>query len=364
MNVAVESPGKASEERGAPGGRGELLVVIFGVWMIVGLFLDGWAHSEARPDSFFTPWHGVLYSGFAAVAAATLWQAHRNARSTRWLGVSAGEGLTFAGLGLFVVGAAGDLVWHQTLGIEVGLAALLSPTHLFLMGGGLLALSGPFRRAYVGADPEGLRSFLPAVVSLALATGVAQFFTLYTSPMGQTVVPSFRSVTTDIHDFSRMTPAAFEQLREMWALTGILFTTVLVLLPVVSLLRRWRRPPAGSLLVLFGAIAAFEAAGSELRRWPLALPTLAAGVVGEAMVRRSAGLVPLAAAVAATMWAGYAVVVAVVYGMNWSPELWAGSVVLATLLGAATAGADPAQSCAQAHFEHSRPSGNRPVSER
>ena len=50
-----------------------LVAALLGVWAVVGLFLDGWAH-HTRPEleSFFTPWHAVLYSG---AGAATLWLA-------------------------------------------------------------------------------------------------------------------------------------------------------------------------------------------------------------------------------------------------------------------------------------------------
>ena len=38
-----------------------------------GLFLDGWAHTHGRVDAtFFTPWHGVLYSAFLALALLLL----------------------------------------------------------------------------------------------------------------------------------------------------------------------------------------------------------------------------------------------------------------------------------------------------
>jgi hypothetical protein len=34
-----------------------------------GVFLDGWAHTHGRvDDTFFTPWHAVLYAGFLAMA--------------------------------------------------------------------------------------------------------------------------------------------------------------------------------------------------------------------------------------------------------------------------------------------------------
>jgi hypothetical protein len=32
--------------------------------LIAGLFSDGWAHEHHLVDTFFTPWHGVLYTGF------------------------------------------------------------------------------------------------------------------------------------------------------------------------------------------------------------------------------------------------------------------------------------------------------------
>src|SRR4029450_8445544 len=35
-----------------------------------GVFLDGWAHTHGRvDDTFFTPWHAALYSGFVLMAA-------------------------------------------------------------------------------------------------------------------------------------------------------------------------------------------------------------------------------------------------------------------------------------------------------
>lgn len=315
--------------------RGELVLVAFGVWMIVGLFLDGWAHNAQRPDSFFTPWHAVLYSGFLGAVGSALWLVEgRRSPGMRWrVAIPPGYGATFAGLALFATGATGDLLWHQVLGIEANLAALLSPTHLMLMTGGALALTGPLRTAWraPSTNPP-LGTFLPALGSVTLSTGLGIFFTLYLSPFGQTVVPRFEPARTDVHDLSTMTPSAFVQLRESWAVGAILFTTVLVLAPVLLLLRRWRVPP-GSLFTYFAAIATFEAAASEFRRWPLALAVLAAGIAAEACARRTPVLVT-AVVVPGVMWLSYFAVVAIVYGMGWSAELWTGSVVLSCLVGA------------------------------
>jgi hypothetical protein len=51
--------------------RFEWLVILSSLWLFAGLYLDGWAHNNI-PDtinSFFTPWHAVLYSGYAVSAA-------------------------------------------------------------------------------------------------------------------------------------------------------------------------------------------------------------------------------------------------------------------------------------------------------
>src|SRR5262249_39245061 len=65
-----------------------------------GLFLDGWAHTHGRVDqSFFTPWHAVFYSGYAAVAAALAGAVlARRARGHRWRHAApAGYGLSLVG---------------------------------------------------------------------------------------------------------------------------------------------------------------------------------------------------------------------------------------------------------------------------
>src|SRR5258705_13405071 len=59
--------------------RRDLIVSLATLWLAGGLFLDGWAHSHVPElETFFTPWHGVLYSGYAVLALtlvpAQLWR--------------------------------------------------------------------------------------------------------------------------------------------------------------------------------------------------------------------------------------------------------------------------------------------------
>ncbi|HEX7167150.1 MAG TPA: hypothetical protein VF230_09235 [Acidimicrobiales bacterium] len=151
----------------------------FGTWMIVGLFLDGWAHRESKPESFFSPWHGVLYSGFAA---AVLWFAVQARRAGERSAVEDRAGTL--GMALFAGGAIGDFVWHQVFGIEADLETLLSPTHLLLMTGGLLMLTAPIRWAWTSddvGDRPTMGTFAPVLVGTTLTVSVVTFFFMYMS---------------------------------------------------------------------------------------------------------------------------------------------------------------------------------------
>src|SRR5688500_17478653 len=54
--------------------RDELITPLFSAWLLSGLFIDGWAHSNLPTlETFFTPWHAALYSGFLATAMWTAW---------------------------------------------------------------------------------------------------------------------------------------------------------------------------------------------------------------------------------------------------------------------------------------------------
>ena len=54
--------------------RRRLITVILASWLTLGGFVDGFAHRNLdTPETFFTPWHAVLYSGFLAVAFWLAW---------------------------------------------------------------------------------------------------------------------------------------------------------------------------------------------------------------------------------------------------------------------------------------------------
>lgn len=64
--------------------RTDVVTTVLSVWFVLGLFLDAYHHANL-PDleTFFTPWHAVFYSGFAATAGWVLWTVGRQAQQGR-----------------------------------------------------------------------------------------------------------------------------------------------------------------------------------------------------------------------------------------------------------------------------------------
>src|SRR5689334_393182 len=68
--------------------RFDWVVILASLWFVGGMFLDGWAHANLASslETFFTPWHAVLYSGFfAAAGVLMLSQARNMARGHVWM---------------------------------------------------------------------------------------------------------------------------------------------------------------------------------------------------------------------------------------------------------------------------------------
>lgn len=312
----------------------ELLGMLLGLWAIIGLFLDGWAHSHQKPESFFSPWHGVLYSGFTLAALWAGWVTWRRRHPGRSLVETAPPGhiLTLAGFAIFGVGAVGDLLWHEIFGIEANVEALLSPTHLLLLLGGAIALSAPLRTMLRSPTTNpSWRELLPAVLSLTLLTAVGAFFLGYLSPFGTTAV-GFANATTHTHDLSKITPAVAAELRENWALGAIFVTTIVLIFPALFIARRWRTPP-GTFLFLYTFLLLLQTGLGGFEQWGLIAVGIVVGAVVDFLFRREAEAWVVGALIPFSAWSTYFLAFQLQNGVGWSPELWAGVTMLTTLLG-------------------------------
>ena len=327
----------------------DVVVVVLAAWMVAGVFVDGWAHINlaSTRETFWTPWHAILYSGFAAEAAWIVAPVVR-ARAVTPRTLPRGYGLALAGLVVFGAGGAGDAVWHTLLGIEVGIDALLSPTHLLLLGGGILVLTAPLRAArerVVDAEPP-LRQLLPAVAALTLTAALVGFFFAYAWG-GYDLSPTVPFDEAALDELAGGHEAA-EQAIAFGILSRIV-TTVLLLAPLLHLGRHWRVPP-GSASIVVGTVsllplALFSEVPVALVAAPLAAAVAAdlllwAWPVSPAAPRR---LLVLAGATAFVLWTVHFAVLAATVGLRWPPELWGGAVGMATLaaLGMAALAAPP-----------------------
>jgi hypothetical protein len=320
-----------------------------GTWLILALFADGWAHFNVPElEGFFTPWHGALYSGFAATA---LWVAVLGLRR----GVTLSQGLhhpltalrslpagyPLAGLGVlvFAFGGGADLLWHETLGVEVGIDALLSPSHLTLFLGGTLLLTAPLRGAWSAPDSAaGLAARLPEILSLALTTSLTGFFLLYSSAF---LRPGVDETFVRLPEDAPGHEAA--EIPAILTLTSFLVTTALLVVPVLLLAKRGA-VPRGAVPLIVVPLVWLSVALDELEQAPLAIAVTLAAVVADLAVRQVdklpaalrlpaiGGLVPL------LVWSAALVAIALADAVRYPIALWSGVVVLTVFAGALLGG--------------------------
>lgn len=326
----------------------DLVTAGAGSWLILALFADGWAHFNVPElEGFFTPWHAALYSGFAASA---LWVAVLGLRR----GVTVAEGLRapwralrrlpagypLAGVGIVVFGLGGvlDMLWHTAFGVEVGIDALLSPSHLVLFLGGTMLLTAPARGAWTAPDgATGLRRRLPELLSLALTTALTGFFLLYASAF---LRPGVQEVFVRLPEEAPGHEAA--EIPAVLTLTSYLVTTAVLVVPVLLLAKRGP-VPRGAVPLLVVPLVWLSVALDEFGQAPLALAVTVAAFVADAAVRRAAALpatvrLPtVAAVVPAAVWPAALLAVELDDGIRYPVALWSGVVVL-TVMAAALLG--------------------------
>jgi hypothetical protein len=297
----------------------ERAIAFFGTWMVVGLYLDGWAHNVRKPETFFSPWHLILYSGFGAAVAYFVFRGYVQKKP------SDPDRITIAGLVLFIAGAVGDGIWHQIFGIEVDLEALLSPTHLALMTGGLMMLGIAYRSA-ARADPPGGSADGSLVVTMTLCAAVAMFFTQYFNTF------RFHGVSSS--------PGNREDIWEIHAIGSVFVTNAILLGLTFLLVRRWQTP-RWTFTFVYGALAFANVAVDGRRAAWLHVPAAAlAGAVTDILVRRlrpsMSGVRAVrvfSAAVALALASSWFLSLHLLSGVHWAAELWTGTIILAAVEG-------------------------------
>ena len=335
MNIEVKPTAPASRPGVIPAsGREHLGTVLFGLWMTVGLFLDGYFHQnlDAGGESFLTPWHGVFYAGFTASA---LWLAAMSRRRAPgvvdWRLSSLPPGYDGArmGLALFAIGGIGDAAWHSAFGVERGIDALLSPTHLLLFAGLTLILTAPLRAARaVPEHPPGRWMITGSVIT---ATALVGFFLNFTWGLG---IAAFTRVPYDAVTDAGET-AVIAGVASMLVTTVVLFSAARVRLAAGDV-------PAGAFTTLFTITALLVSVAFDEDAEGVAAAALAGAALDVLVRTRRAGPTRrphgLAfAGASAVLWLTYLGLLKALDGIEWQVEIWLGAVALCSLAAAAVA---------------------------
>jgi len=327
---ATRTPDRPPHRGEAVGGPGfDWLMTALGAWLLGGLYLDGWAHIHVPSlETFFTPWHAVLYSGYLAGTVALLVTFVRNRRRgvARSRALPAGYRLSLVGAFVFFFAGVADMLWHTTFGIESGVEGLISPSHLALALGGGLMLTGPLR-AGLHRPAEAETSWLarmPLVVSLTLVLSLLTFFTEYASPYGTMWVAE--TTRTGSHAYLSAGMAGF-------------LVQPAVLMGLVLFVLRRQPLPLGSLTVLLSVNVALMTTIHDkyldTGPYPLIAAAILAGLLSDALVwwlqpspDRPRALRTVAFTVPAVQYFLYFFAVVLWANLAWSVHLWTGAIVI------------------------------------
>ncbi len=325
------TPGAAGPDATAIGGAGfDWLMAILGGWLIGGLYLDGWAHIHVPAlETFFTPWHAVLYSGYIAGAVVLAVTVRRNRRrgAPRSRALPAGYGLSLVGAFVFFIAGVADMLWHVTFGIEKGVEGLISPSHLALAVGGGLMVTGPLRAGlhHPAPDRPSWLSRMPMVVSLTLFLSLITFFTEYASPYATTWVTE--------------TPRTGSQVYLSAGLAGFLVQPAVLMGLVLFVLRVQPLPLGGLTVLLSGNVALMTIIHDkylDTGPYPLIGSAVLAGLIGDALLAwlrpapdRVRAFRTVAFAIPAVQYLLYFLAIMMWVRVAWSVHLWTGAIVIA-----------------------------------
>lgn len=336
-SIHHEPPRLAPEDYPAGGRAFDWIIALLSGWLIGGLHLDGWAHNH-HPDleTFFTPWHGVLYSGFFALFLTLLFTFARNCGRgyPRRRALPPGYDLSLVGGCIFLAGGVLDLTWHTLFGIEANTEALLSPTHIILATGITLMVGGPLRAAWRRPPPDGGQAtfvaMLPALLSATFLLALFAFFTQFAHPhVDLMATRNPRAVQ------ARIGGSPWQSVNI--GIASILLQTVLFMAAVLILIRRWRLP-FGSLTLIFGLASLLISLMHD--HYVFVPAAILAGLLCDLLLQR---LQPAPArpnafhsfafAVPAIFYALYFAALALTDGIGWSVHLWTGAIVMSGITG-------------------------------
>lgn len=214
---------------------------LLNLWLIAGLYVDGWSHEHGKPlVTFFTPWHAFFYAGFFAVALFLMYPTLRNFFHYRQLKLFYPAYYLTAVIGLIIfgLGGIGDVIWHGFYGFEKQIDAILSPTHLGLYVGMFLIFIAPFNAIRQQKQiPYSLKNTFTLILFATIIFSFFSFLTQYANPL---ISPfAFSTHKTGINYYGQTI-----------GLVSLFIHLTFLLTPLLLVISRYRLP-FGSLTFIF-----------------------------------------------------------------------------------------------------------------
>lgn len=316
------------------GARFEWALALTALWILGGLYVDGWAHTNIPEtiDSFFTPWHAVLYSGLgASIAVVGITYLSNWRKGYDWLR-SLPPVYMRALLGAVILIVAGnlDFIWHSLFGFEEDVEALVSPSHLSLAVGGVLMISGPLRMAWERSRAGENKIPWPALLSLFTVLSIFTFFT------------SFSGAFAHPHLFVGDVPAEDTYIWDTTLTSYVLVTSALLMGFILLAILRWRLP-AGSLTLLItgNALLMFAMTISySAEYWQVLIAALLGGILADVLLHvmqpsreRVKALRWFSFLVPASLFLLYFLSLVLTHGIWWNSNMWLGMIFFSGMTG-------------------------------
>ena len=298
------------------------MFVVLAGWLMAGVFSDAWAHVSHLPDSFWTPWHGVLYSGLLACGVFLfVLRYQRNAV------LAEGYGLSLIGFAIGALGGVADAIWHTVFGIEFDIDAAVSPSHLMIAGAILLVVTGPARVASRRRS-FGLPAALSTLYGLSIVTVIVDYANPFARVFGAGVPPAS-------HDTGQLLQG--EALFAFTAYAALLVGFILLTT------RSGNVAPGWIALVVGGNMAAMTLVNGPLHPEAVLAFLIVSGVGGAIAAALTRWLRPsranpsgtrvFAFALPALAFAVYAVAIVVMGPTWWTATFWCGLIAVGGLTG-------------------------------
>jgi hypothetical protein len=315
--------------------RERWIMLVASAWLVTGLQLDAYAHATTpQLETFWTPWHAVLYSGIAASGLTLVWllrpRLPRIPTYDSVLALPNALRIPLLGMAFLLAGGAVDTLWHNIFGIEKGLEIFVSPSHEFIILGMVLVAIGP---ALMTTAPRlSLGDGALVTISALLTVLPLHIFSLHANVLGTMY---FGDGDKPVRIYST----------DAQIMHGYLFTTALLLLPIILIGRRWPVPiGVPTVLVAVPALAMHLMFLSD-EKWWLSL-TVAAAAAGVELVVRVVGPLMWVSSPASWLllglvgpplvWGTLFLVADIEVGVGWNVHIVTGLLTYVGLTGAAT----------------------------